>query len=296
MNEPQIRTVLVAGAGSIGIGVAKSFAKSGFSTQVLSRNPARLRGMLAGVTLLDKLPRAAPDLVIESIPEVAALKAQLYAAVEEAYGGAPILTTNTSSLPLPELARSLRYPRQFLGMHYFYPADSSEFVEVMRTEETDELAVERVALALRQCEKTPVVLNRPVIGGLINRLQHAILHEAYSLIDEGIVSAEQVDDIARWFLAPRMCITGLLMQKDISGLDTHALAQRTIVPHLRHDKTPTKTLQGLYEQGHLGLKTGKGFYDWSSVDATRVRSTAADNVAQVIALMKQLESIPHGNG
>ena len=295
MNEPRIKTVLVAGAGSIGIGVAKSFAKSGFSTQVLSRNPARLQGLLGEVEIVDKLPGAAPDLIVESIPEVADLKARLYRELEDAYRGAPILATNTSGLPLQDLARGLRHPHQFLGTHYLYPADSSEFVEVMRTDETGDTAVERVISALRQCEKTPVVLNRPVIGALINRLQHAILHEAYYLIDEGIVSAEQVDDIARRFLAPRMCITGLLMQKDISGLDTHALAQRTIVPHLCHDKATSKTLQALYEQGHLGLKTGKGFYDWSGVDAARVRSAAADDVAQIIALMKQLEPIRHGN-
>jgi 3-hydroxybutyryl-CoA dehydrogenase len=134
-----------------------------------------------------------------------------------------------------------------------------------------------------------------VIGALINRLQHAILHEAYYLIDEGIVSAEQVDDIARRFLAPRMCITGLLLQKDISGLDTHALAQRTIVPHLCHDKTPSKKLQALYEEGHLGLKTGKGFYDWTGVDAACVRSTVTDNVAHIITLMKQLKPIQNGD-
>jgi 3-hydroxybutyryl-CoA dehydrogenase len=292
MNEARIKTVLVAGAGSIGTGVARSFAKSGFSTQVLSRNPARLQGLLGDVEIVDKLPDTAPDLVVESVPEIAELKARLYRELEDAYGGAPILASNTSGLPLQDLARGLRYPHQFLGTHYLYPADSSEFVEVMRTDATGDAAVERVVAALRQCEKTPVALNRPVIGGLINRLQHALLHEAYFLIDEGIASAEQIDDIARRFLAPRMCITGLLMQKDISGLDTHALAQRTIVPHLCHDKTPSKTLQALYEQGHLGLKTGKGFYDWSHADAARVRSAATDKVAKITALMKQLESIP----
>ena len=295
MNESRIKTVLVAGAGSIGIGVAKSFAKSGFSTQVLSRNPARLQGLLGDVEIVDKLPSTTPDLIVESIPEFADLKARLYRELEEAYRGTPILATNTSGLPLQDLARSLRHPHQFLGTHYLYPADSSEFVEVMRTDQTGDTAVERVVSALRQCEKTPIVLNRPVIGALINRLQHAILHEAYYLIDEGIVSAEQVDDIARRFLAPRMCITGLLLQKDISGLDTHALAQRTIVPHLCHDKTPSTKLQALYEEGHLGLKTGKGFYDWTGVDAACVRSTVTDNVAQIITLMKQLKPIQNGD-
>jgi 3-hydroxybutyryl-CoA dehydrogenase len=290
MNEQGIQAVLVAGAGSIGIGVAKSFAQAGFATQVLSRNPARLRGLLDGVTLLDRLPDAAPDLIIESVPELPELKLALYASIENAYGGAAILSSNTSSLPLADLAAQLRYPRQFLGTHYLYPADTSEFVEVIRTGLTGDAAVERVADALKRCGKTPVVLNRPVVGALINRLQHAILREAYHLIDQGIASAEQIDDIARRLLAPRMCITGLLQQKDISGLDTHALAQRGIVPHLCHDKTPSTVLQNLFEQGHLGLKTGRGFYDWSQADAAKVRADAARKVARIIALMQELEA------
>jgi 3-hydroxybutyryl-CoA dehydrogenase len=294
MNQQGIRTILVVGAGSIGIGVAKSFAQAGFATQVLSRNPARLGGVLEGVELLDRLPDAAPDLIIESIPELQELKLELYASIENAYRGAAILSSNTSSLPLADLASQLRYPRQFLGTHYLYPADTSEFVEVIRTELTGDVAVERVADALKRCGKTPVILNRPVIGALINRLQHAILHEAYYLIDQGIASAEQIDDIARRFLAPRMCITGLLQQKDVSGLDTHALAQRSIVPHLCHDKTTSTILQSLFEQGHLGLKTGKGFYDWSKADATKVRAEAARKVARIIALMQELEAESSG--
>ena len=295
MNEPRIRTVLIAGAGSSGIGVARSFAKAGFSTQVLSRNPARLQGLLGDVEILDKLPSAAPDLIIESIPEHLDLKIRLYRELEDAYQGASILATNTSGLPLEDLAHGLRHPRQFLGTHYLYPADLSEFVEVIRTKETDDTAVDCVVLALRRCEKTPIVLNRPVIGAMINRLSHALAREAYYLIDEGIVSAEQVDDIARRHLGPRMCVMGLLMQKDISGLDTHALAQRAIVPHLCRNETPSKTLQTLYEHGHFGLKTGKGFYDWSKADVARVRSTVAHKLAQIDSLMKQLESIPNGD-
>jgi len=294
MNGQGIQTVLVAGAGSIGKGVAKSFAQAGFVTQVLSRDPARLRGQLQGVALLDRLPDAAPDLIVESIPEVRELKLALYASVESAYGGAAILGSNTSSLPLDDLAAPLRYPGRFLGMHYLYPADTSEFVEVIRTEKTEAASVERVADALKRCGKTPVVLNRPVIGALINRLQHAILREAYYLIDQGLVGAEQIDDIARRFLAPRMCITGLLQQKDISGLDTHALAQRSIVPHLCRDKTPSAILQRLFEQGHLGLKTGRGFYDWSDADPAQVRADAARKVARIVALMRELEAEASG--
>ena len=290
MSEQQIRTVLIAGAGSIGIGVARSFASSGYATQILSRNPARLKGQIAGVEVMDKLPAQAPDLIAESIPELPDLKRGFYREVEDAYGGASIIATNTSSLPLADLAHDLRYPKQFMGMHYFYPADSSEFVEVMRTLDTDPLAVAKVVSALKQCGMTPIVLNRPVIGALFSRLQHAILHEAYYLIDQGITTAEEVDDMAKRFFAPRMCITGLLEQKDISGLDTHARAQRSIVPDLSHDHTPSKCLQALYAQGNFGLKTGKGFYDWSGADPERVRKRTTEKVARIRALMKELES------
>jgi 3-hydroxybutyryl-CoA dehydrogenase len=290
MGEHEIKTVLIAGAGSIGIGVARSFAKAGFATRILSRNPARLQGRIDGVELMDKLPARAPDLIAESIPELPELKRRFYAEVEAAYKGASIIATNTSSLPIADLARDLRYPKQFLGMHYFYPADSSEFVEVMRTLDTDASVLEKVIAALKHCGATPIVLNRPVIGFLFSRLQHAMLHEAYYLIDQGITTPEEVDAMAKRFFAPRMCITGLIEQKDISGLDTHARAQRSIVPDLSHDHAPSKCLQTHYEQGHFGLKSGRGFYDWSGKDPDGVRRTTTEKVARIRALMKELES------
>jgi 3-hydroxybutyryl-CoA dehydrogenase len=290
MSQQEVRTVLIAGAGSIGIGVARSFAKAGYATQVLSRNPARLKGQIVGVEVMDKLPEQVPDLIAESIPELPDLKRRLYRDIEDAYEGASIIATNTSSLPLSDLSRELRHPGQFMGLHYFYPADSSEFVEVMRTPDTDASAVAKVIAALKRCGTTPIVLNRPALGGLFNRLQHALLHEAYYLLDQGVASAEQIDDMAKRFFAPRMCITGLLEQKDISGLDTHARAQRSIVPDLSHDHTPSKCLQTLYEQGNLGLKTGKGFYDWPGVDPDQVRKQTTEKVARISALIKELES------
>lgn len=286
MNQEPLHDILVAGAGSIGIGVARSFAAAGFATTVLSRDPRRLAGQLPeGVAVVDRLPAKAPDLIAESIPEQPDLKLALFADIEARYGGAPVIASNTSSLPLDELAARLAHPGRFLGMHYLYPADKSEFVELTRTGTTADDTVEAVTATLRRCGKTPIVLNRPVIGALINRLQHALLREVYYLIGEGIATPEQVDDVARRFLAPRMCVTGLLEQKDVSGLDTHALAQRSIVPHLYNKPEPTPYLQDLYAQGKLGLKTGSGFYDWRGVDPVKVRALQNEKVADILAHM-----------
>lgn len=276
------------------MGVACSFANSGFRTQVLSRNPDRLRGKLpSGVDAISELPDQAPDLIIESIPELATLKQELYAAVEHAYAGASILASNTSSLPLDELAKPLQYPDRFIGMHYFFPADVTEFVEVTRTAGSSDQTLQAVVEVLKATGKTPVILNRPVMGALINRLQHAMLREAYYLIGEGIVSPEQVDDVARRLLAPRMCVTGILEQKDISGLDTHALAQRSIVPHLYNSPEPAPYLQDLYKAGKFGLKTGSGFYEWDGYDPAQVRMHTSQKVAHIIQAMEEI-GVGHG--
>lgn len=284
-----IQNVLIAGAGSIGIGVARSFAKAGFEVTILSRDPARFEGVDAGVATVSELPARAPDLIVESIPELASLKHELYARIENKYQGKSILASNTSGLPLEELSAPLRYPQMFLGSHYFYPADSAEFVEVVRVKTSEEV-VAAVAKAVRRCGQTPVVLSRPIVGALFSRLQHAILREAYYLISEGYCTMEEVNDMARRFLAPRMCITGLLEQKDISGLDTHARAHQNIVPYLSHDPKPTRFLLDRYDAGHFGLKSGLGFYDWSGKDPESVRREVTRKVARISALMKEMET------
>ncbi len=290
MSPRDVQSVLVVGAGSIGVGVVQSFASAGFMTSVLSRTPSRLEGKFAHATVVATLPADPPCLIIESIPEIADLKRQLYAEIEDRYAGRTIIATNASGLPLEDLARELRFRHNFMGLHYIFPADASEFVELSRIAETSDAAVARVSAALKRCGKTPVVLNRPVVGALINRLQHAILREAYYLIAEGIVTAPQIDDIAKRLLGPRMCISGLLEQKDISGLDTHALAQQSIVPHLCHDPRPSPLLQQLYAAGHVGLKSGKGFYDWGDRDPLQVKADAAQKVARIMALLAEMDA------
>lgn len=87
-----------------------------------------------------------------------------------------------------------------------------------------------------------------------------------------------------------MCISGLIEQKDISGLDTHALAQQSIVPHLCHDPQPSSLLQNLYAAGNIGLKSGKGFYDWGDSDPLKVKADAAKKVARIMSLLADMNA------
>lgn len=277
--------VLVLGSGVMGKGIAKSFVQGGVSCSILSRNPANVQAP-DGVDVLSDLPKERPDLIIESVPEEAALKQSWYARVEEAYPQGVPLASNTSALDLETLSQSLQRPEWFLGVHYFMPADVTPIVEVASVSATRPEAVKSAVDALTAAGKKPIVLKKAVTGLLINRLQHAILHEAYQMIDEGVVSAEDVDLIAREMLGPRMCITGLIEQKDLSGLDVHALAQRTLVPRLGLSREPARCLQDLFEAGHLGVKTGKGFYDWSVRDGQARKKEGAEKLSRLLTYLE----------
>ncbi len=290
MSAP-IQTVLIYGYGVMGRGVAKTFADAGFAAIVRSGRASKLTGLPANTTAVERLPEKAPDLIIEFVPEDVRAKQAVYAEIEAAYSGnapgdGPLIASGTSGLDLVELARRMKRPERFLGVHYFMPADTAPVVEVMAGLATPRAEVDRVADALRRTGKEPVVLYKPIVGFLVNRLQHAILHEAYYLIEAGVATVEDIDHAARRMLAPRMCLNGLIQQKDISGLKIHADAQESIVPKLFHNATPNPMLQTMVALGRTGLSAGKGFYDWSGCDVEGVREQASSQLAKLLEFLQ----------
>ncbi len=278
-------TVLVAGSGVMGRGIAGSFAGTGIKTAVLSRNPDAVSGMDGDVAVLGELPTEAPELIIETIPEVMELKLALNTRIEDAYRGAAIIAPNTSSLPLQKLADNLKFPEKFCGMHYFQPADITPIVEVARVAQSQDATIERALSLLRRTGKQPITLAEPIDGLLINRLQQAIYHEAYSLIDRGICTAEDIDLAAKQLLGPRMSVTGMIEQKDLSGLDTHALSQRELVPTLHLSKEPSPVVQKKYADGNIGAKSGRGFFDWREMDVPAYRQETGALLTAVLGLL-----------
>jgi 3-hydroxybutyryl-CoA dehydrogenase len=131
------------------------------------------------------------------------------------------------------------------------------------------------------------VLERPINGYLINRLQHSILHEAYNLLASGIASAEMIDGVAKRLLGPRMCITGLLEQKDLAGLEMHAQAQRSIVPTLAHTNVPNAYVQDMVARGDVGVRSGRGFYDWRGKDTTGTQKKANERLQRLLAFLSE---------
>ena len=283
-----ISSVVVVGYGVMGTGIVRSFAGAGFGVTVVSRRARTLADLPAGVTASIDLPREAPDLVVETIVEDVESKRALYRTVEAAYPPTTVIATNTSGLPLETLADGLAYPERLVGVHWFHPADVFPMVEVVAGPSASRATVDRVAEALARTGKEPIVLYRPVVGYVINRLQHCLLHEAYHMIAEGIATAETIDKVARGMLGPRMAVTGLVEQKDIAGLTVHAAAQRSIVPRLDHTGVPNAMLQAMVARGDTGLDAGRGFFDWTGLDAATVRADAAARLREILETLARV--------
>ena len=279
------RSLMVVGGGVMGQGIARLFAGAGIPVTLVE--PRDISVSTPGVTLVHHAPPApVPELVIEAVFEDSAVKQSVYAEIDELYTGSPVLATNTSGLPLDELAAPLKYPHRFLAMHFFMPADVFPMIEVVRGQRTSDEAVAVAVAAVKQAGREPILLQRAVNGYLINRLQHSILHEAYHLIADGIATPDMIDQVARRLLGPRFCVTGLLEQKDLAGLEMHAQAQRSIVPSLSHTGIPSPLLQNMVARGDVGARSGKGFYDWSGRDAADEQRRANERLQRLLAFLE----------
>ena len=282
-----IKHVMIVGYGIMGQGIALSFARGKHQVTVLSRDPGSKGTIPKEINMVSDLPSDQPDLIIEAVPEDLELKTSLFARLEKAYRGKPILATNTSGLSMEDMADKLSHPDRFIGVHYFQPAEIFPSVEVILVEQTKHEVVNDVTAALERNGQDIILINRPIPGFLVNRLQHAVLHEAFSMIEQGVVTAEDIDRACKTMFGPRMCVTGLIEQKDISGLATTAATQRNLVPQLNHSGIPTQNLQAMVTRGEVGVKSGKGFYDWSSRDVEAHKKRAMGKLSRILEILAE---------
>lgn len=288
MARKPIQSVLIVGFGVMGKGVSATFADAGFETVVRSSRADALDDLPAGVTATRDFPETAPDLVIEFVPEDVGIKRKVFAEIEAAWpDDEVIIATGTSGMSLEDLGAELARPELFTGIHYFMPADTTAVAEVMAGPGAPADVVDAVADAVRRTGKEIVTLYKPIVGFLINRLQHIILHEAYYLVEEGVATPADIDMAARKMLAPRMCLNGLIEQKDTSGLEIHALAQRSIVPELHPTDTPNPLIQDMVARGEVGLSAGKGFYDWAGCDVDAVRRQSSERLRKLTKFLNE---------
>ena len=271
--------VLVVGAGQMGAGIAQVVAASGRHVLLHDALPgATERGIATMRRSLEKLHEkggAAPDevlarvtpvdglvdadLLIEAIVENADAKKELFRAADAALPAEAILASNTSSIPITELAAVTGRPERVIGMHFFNPVPVLALVEVIRAEQTsDETATAIVELA-RQLGKTPAQAN-DFPGFVSNRILMPFINEAAYALMEGVAEAEAIDTVARLGFAHPM---GPLALADLIGLDTCVAIMEVLHEGLGDPKyAPCPLLRRYVASGRLGRKTGRGFYEY----------------------------------
>lgn len=304
----------VIGSGTMGHGIALVCARAGYpvalfdvSEQALQSAAEKLRqamGLLVAsamaeageleptlgrIRYLTDLSAAVDnaDIVFEAIPEKTELKQNLYTQLEACCPAKTIFASNTSGIPINQLAAMTKRPERFLGTHFFMPAHLIPLVEVIRGEQTREEAVQAVMAFLSEAGKTPVLVNRDIPGFIANRLQHALAREAMSLVEKGIASAEDVDAVVKTSLAVRLLFTGPIEQRDFNGLDTHLSIAEYLYKDLEDAKDPLPILKNTVAAGNYGIKSGKGFYDWTKKDIAAVHRDKNERLIAVLKLLRQ---------
>lgn len=290
--------VAIIGAGVMGQRIAAHFLTAGFAVGLIDPNRQALEIASdfidrtgqdrSRLTLAPALSDLAPDwrdtpLVIEAIPENLALKHRVLRDIEAVVSEQTIIASNTSGLMSRDLCAGMRHPERLVIAHFFNPADVIPVVEVIGGPQTPAATTARLADILRQSGKVPAVLKIEVPGFVANRIQHAMMRECFHLVETGVADAATIDAIVQHSLGIRLALIGPFLQRDLNGLDTHLNIASYLYPQLATDVTPPATLRSLVDNGALGRKSGKGFYDWDS--ALNQRAEALEQaLRQVIAI------------
>ena len=178
----------------------------------------------------------------------------------------PAVFASGSGQPASELVSKVTHRGRVIAAHFWYPPQLIPLVEVCAGPETDPNVAPWLCGVLRSAGKEPVIVDKEVPGFIGNRLQYAILREAWALWAEGAASAEAIDTVVKASLGRRLAITGPIESADVGGLDTLHAFGAYLIPHLTTGSQPASAVTALVDAGHRGLPSGRGVYDWSGRD------------------------------
>jgi 3-hydroxybutyryl-CoA dehydrogenase len=297
-----IERIAVIGAGLMRHGIAQAFASAGYQVSLTDvseeklqqalksiegnlrmlvtfgvLSPERVAAVLGNVVPNLTLREAASnvDLVIESVFENLELKQSLFRELDAVCPEHTILGSNSSAIMPSRLAQVTRRPEKVVGIHFFNPPYLVPLVEVVTTEKTPEAIVDTAIAVLRKLGKQPAVVRKESPGFLANRLQAALFREALSLVSRGVATPEDVDHAIKHGLSRRWRVAGVFGLFDLAGLDT-VLSVASFISDLESSHDIPLLLREKVERGELGVKSGRGFYEWTPEQAAAVKRRIAE--------------------
>ncbi len=311
-----VKKVLIVGAGTMGHGIAQTFAVGGFKVslvdisqkvldkaailiksslqtmadeEVVTKN--RIPDILGLITFSTNLAEQAKDadIVIEAVVEDKEVKKTVFTELDKCCSPETLLTSNTTQLNIFDFVE-VSHPDRLLICHWYVPPEIIPLVDVVKGPDTSEKSVNLMVEILKKIGKQPLIMQKFVAGYVIPRLQGALQPEIQFLLDSGAVTPEEMDNAVKAGLAFRMMVVGVVQRIDFGGLDLTARLLKN--PYVRSHQTPAdympKKIFELVEQGNLGVKTGKGFYDYGGRSEEEV---CRERDIKLIRLLKALQDL-----
>jgi 3-hydroxybutyryl-CoA dehydrogenase len=308
-----VKNIAVAGTGMMGPGIAATFALAGRPVTIVSRTAeGAAKGVTTAKSLIDVLvanqladaaqatgakARLAPStdlegaaraaqLFVESIPENLAVKQEFFARLDKA-APATILCSNTSGISITKIASTSTRKDRILTTHFWNPPYLMPLVEVSVSDWTSQAVADQVMALLRAVGKVPVLVRHDRPGQLGNRIQHAMIRECVNIVQEGICTAEEVDLAIKTGVGLRLPVYGVFEHADMVGLDLVKAVQDYVLPDLSTVPHAGKLHQQKVAKGELGVRSGKGFLDWTPEKAQEVRTRRDAFLMQFLRWQKE---------
>ncbi|MGG0249010.1 3-hydroxyacyl-CoA dehydrogenase family protein [Peribacillus frigoritolerans] len=313
-----IKKIAIIGSGVMGSGIAQSFAVSGYFVTIndikeellyhaqnrISENLSLLieegaltdrekQGALANITYSVDLEGAVrdADFIIEAIPEVIELKLNLYQQLEEIIKPDAIVASNTSTFPISQLMEKASFAERMVITHFFNPGHLVPLVEIVQHDETKPEIVKTTMDLMRKIGKSPILLKKEIAGFIANRLQTALMREAFYLLKEGVADAEDIDTAITAGPGFRWAFTGPIEIADFGGLDTWQRVFDNVSPVLDQSKEAPDLIRDLVAEGKLGTKSGEGIFTYEESTVSQKINKRDRNFIKLRKLKMEKEEV-----
>lgn len=310
----KIHTVAVVGAGIMGEGIAQGFAQAGFNVKLFDLNDIILESCQRNIEtnlntfskfqLLDESPATIisriqfqksegshqpyldVDFVVEVLPEIFELKQKFFDELD-ALPDHVILASNTSSMTISKIAGNMKSAHRLIGLHYFNPANIIPAVEIHIGSQTTQSVIKTTQALMLKIGKQPVLVRKEIPGFIINRLTGAMEREIDLLLDEGVVTPEDLDVAVKASFGFRLACMGPMEAEDMIGLDTAARASANIFPTLSNASVPSPGLLEKVNKGEIGIKSGKGWYEYPENSKAELITSNNEKLLRQLKLFQQ---------
>jgi len=316
MNVKNIKTIGVIGGGTMGQGIIQNFAESKFNVIVFDIDQKQLEICLKQVeanlklfkennllkeevptvlfriktALMEKLEQEVNkcDYVVESVPEKLDLKQQIFGRLDACRKDI-ILASNTGSLTIEAITAKMQTPERVIGTHYFNPAHIMPLVELHYGPKTREEVITTTKAFLQSAGKEVIIVRKVLPGLIVNRVAGAMGREIENLIDQGVVTPEEIDIAAKACYGFRASVLGSIEGYDMVGLDVLVAVSKSLYSTLKNNADAPQYMIDKVKKGELGVKTGKGYYDYTGKTRADVLDSQNRKLLRQLALYREMK-------